>query len=68
MAHLAGMVLITGLLRIFFGAKGQRVLFGEPDVLGQGGACSPSWTFLSIKPTLMFLRWSRSLSKCRVCS
>lgn len=53
-------VLVTGLLRVFLGAKGAQwyggnwllyVKFGLFVVIG----------LLSIKPTLMFIRWRRTL-------
>lgn len=56
----AGMVLITGLLRIFFGAKGSAFYLENPMFWGKV-ALFALLGLLSIKPTLMFLRWSRAI-------
>jgi putative membrane protein len=56
----AGLVLITGLLRVFFGAKGSAFYLENPMFWGKV-ALFAIVGILSIKPTLMFLRWSRSL-------
>jgi putative membrane protein len=56
----AGLVLITGLLRVFFGAKGSAFYLENPMFWAKV-ALFALVGILSIKPTLMFLRWSRSL-------
>ena len=56
----SGVVLLTGLVRVFFGVKGSSFYWHHPllDVkLGLFVAVG----LISIKPTLTFLRWRREL-------
>ena len=57
----AGAVLLTGLARIYFGVKGSAWYWSQPLLhlkLGLFVAIG----LLSIRPTLMFLRWRRELA------
>jgi putative membrane protein len=56
----AVLVLVTGLLRLFLGAKGQAFYLENP-VFWMKVALFAVVGMLSISPTLMFLRWSRAM-------
>ena len=56
----AGAVLLTGLARIYFGAKGSAWYWSQP-LLHLKLALFVAIGGLSIRPTLMFLRWRRQL-------
>lgn len=53
-------VLVTGLLRVFYGAKGAS-WYGAQPLLYVKLALFVAIGLLSIQPTLMFARWQRSL-------
>ncbi len=55
----AGLVLVTGLCRVFLGAKGSAFYLDNPMFWGKV-VLFVAVGLLSIKPTLMFLRWSRA--------
>ncbi|WP_137891816.1 DUF2214 family protein [Ramlibacter sp. 2FC] len=56
----AGAVLLTGLARIYFGAKGSGWYWSHP-LLHLKLTLFVVIGLLSIRPTLMFLRWRRAL-------
>ncbi|MBA3594882.1 MAG: DUF2214 family protein [Polaromonas sp.] len=57
----AGAVFLTGLLRVFLGAKGGE-WYGAQPLLYLKLALFITIGLLSIKPTLMFGRWQRELA------
>ncbi len=57
----AGAVFLTGLLRVFLGAKGGQ-WYGAQPLLYVKLALFVSIGLLSIKPTLAFARWQRELA------
>lgn len=57
----AGAVFVTGLLRVFLGAKGGEWYSNQP-LLYVKLALFITIGLLSIKPTLMFARWQRELA------
>jgi putative membrane protein len=57
----AGAVFLTGLLRVFLGAKGGE-WYGSQPLLYLKLALFVSIGLLSIKPTRMFARWQRELA------
>jgi putative membrane protein len=56
---MAGLALATGLLRLFFGAKGAGFYAGNPAFWVKM-ALFLAVGVLSIKPTLAFIRWRRA--------
>ncbi|MEP6790813.1 MAG: DUF2214 family protein [Ramlibacter sp.] len=56
----AGAVVVTGLARVFMGAKGAGWYAGNP-LLYVKLALFLAAGLISIKPTLMFIRWRRDL-------
>ena len=57
----SGIVVLTGLLRVFFGAKGPGFYSGNPVFWMKMGLFIVVG-LLSLPPTLKFLRWRRSLA------
>lgn len=57
----AGAVFLTGLMRVFLGAKGGEWYSAQP-LLYLKLALFVAIGLLSIKPTLMFARWQRELA------
>jgi putative membrane protein len=56
----AGAVFLTGLARIFLGAKGAAYYGGHPLLYVKVGLFA-AMALLSIRPTRSFLRWRRTL-------
>jgi putative membrane protein len=56
----SGIVVLTGLLRLFFGAKGATFYTGNPVFWTKVGLFIVVG-LLSLPPTLKFIRWRRSL-------
>jgi len=56
----AGVVFLTGLARVFFGAKGPSYYWHNPLLYVKLGLFV-AVGLISIKPTLTFLRWRREL-------
>ncbi|QJR16180.1 DUF2214 family protein [Usitatibacter palustris] len=57
----AGLVFITGLLRLFYGAKGSDFYLHAWPIYVKVGLFLAAG-LLSIKPTLTFLRWRRAVN------
>lgn len=51
-------LIVTGLLRVFMGAKGPAFYMGNPVFWTKIGVFA-AVALLSIRPTLQFIRWSR---------
>ena len=56
----AGAVLVTGVVRVFMGAKDSAWYAGNPLLYVKLGLFL-AMGLISIKPTLMFIRWRREL-------
>ena len=56
----AGLVFVTGLVRVFFGAKGSSFYWHHPLLYVKLGLFI-AVGLISIKPTIAFLRWRREL-------
>jgi putative membrane protein len=56
----AGLILIVGLLRVWYGAKGADYYTGNPWFWAKMAAFA-GVGLLSIPPTLAFIRWRRAL-------
>lgn len=56
----AGLVLVSGLLRVFLGAKGGAFYTGNPVFYAKVGLFLVVGA-MSIAPTLRFFRWARAL-------